>query len=301
MARTDDDTWDLATGVGATATLVAAARALASRQGDPLVSDPFAETLVRAVGIAPFTQALDGQDDLTATDGARLLIDVVAVRTRFFDDFLLDAGAAGLRQAVILAAGLDSRAYRLPWPAGTTVFEIDQAGVIAFKSRVLAEHGASPTAGHRTVGVDLRDDWAAALRAHGFDAAAPTAWIAEGLLIYLPPEAQDRLFDTITALSPPGSRIATEYHPDGGSGIAQRASSMSAQWAENGLDLNFGDLFYGGRRHSVVDYLGQLGWDVTTRPRPEMFAAYGRQFPTDPADQALRNSFSVTAIRKASA
>ena len=301
MARTDDDTWDLATGVGATATLVAAARALASRQGDPLVSDPFAEPLVRAVGITAFTHALDGQDDIADTDGARLLIDVVAVRTRFFDDFLLDAGASGVRQAVILAAGLDSRAYRLPWPAGTTVFEIDQPDVIAFKSRVLAEHGASPTAGHRTVGVDLRDDWAAALRAHGFDTGAPTAWIAEGLLIYLPPEAQDRLFDTITALSPPGSRIATEYHPDGGSGIAQRASSMSAQWAQNGLDLNFGDLFYEGRRHSVVDYLGQLGWEVTTRPRPEMFAAYGRQFPTDPADQALRNSFSVTAIRKASA
>ena len=298
MARTDDDTWDLATSVGATATLVAAARALASRQGDPLVNDPFAEPLVRAVGIAPFTRALDGDDDVADTAGARLLIDVVAVRTRFFDDFLLDAGAAGLRQVVILASGLDSRAYRLPWPADTTVFEIDQPDVMAFKSRVLAEHGASPAAGHRTVGVDLRDDWAAALRAHGFDTGAPTAWIAEGLLIYLPPEAQDRLFDTISALSPPGSRIATEYHPDGGSGIAERASSMSAQWAQNGLDLNLGDLLYGGRRQSVVDYLGRLGWQVSTRPRPEMFAAYGRQFPTDPADQALRNSFSVTAIRK---
>jgi methyltransferase (TIGR00027 family) len=301
MARTDDDTWDLATSVGATATLVAAARALATRRGDPLVNDPFAEPLVRAVGIAAFSRALDGDDDIADTEGARLLIDVVAVRTRFFDDFLLDAGAAGLRQAVILASGLDSRAYRLPWPAGTTVFEIDQAGVIAFKSRVLAAHGASPAAGHRTVGVDLRDDWAAALRDHGFDSGAPTAWIAEGLLIYLPPEAQDRLFNTITALSPPGSRIATEYHPDGGSGIAERASSMSAQWAQNGLDLNLGDLLYGGRRQSVVDYLGQLGWQVSTRPRPEMFAAYGRQFPTDPADQPLRNSFSVKAIRKASA
>ena len=301
MARTDDDSWDLATSVGATATLVAAARALATRQGDPLVNDPFAETLVRAVGIGAFTRALDGQDDIADTDGARLLIDVVAVRTRFFDRFLLDAGAAGLRQAVILASGLDSRAYRLPWPAGTTVFEIDQAGVIAFKSRVLAAHGASPAAECRTVGVDLRDDWATALRAHGFDTGAPTAWIAEGLLIYLPPEAQDRLFDTITALSAPGSRIATEYHPDGGSGIAERASAMSAQWAESGLDLNLGDLFYDGRRQSVVDYLEQLGWEVSARPRPEMFAACGRAFPTDAADQALRNSLSVTAIRKASA
>lgn len=300
MARTDDDTWDLATGVGATATLVAAARALASRQDDPLVNDPFAEPLVRAVGIDPFTRALDGLDDISAGAGARLLIDVVAVRTRFFDDFLLESGAAGLRQVVILASGLDARAYRLPWPAGTTVFEIDQPEVIAFKSRVLAQRGASPTAESRTVGVDLRDDWAAALRAHGFDAGAPTAWIAEGLLIYLPPDAQDRLFDTITALSAPGSRIATEFHPDGGSGIAARASSMSERLAGSGLDLNLGDLFYDGRRHSVVDYLEGLGWQVSTRPRPEMFAAYGRPFSTDPADQALRNSFSVTAIRKAS-
>ncbi|MEI6254456.1 MAG: class I SAM-dependent methyltransferase [Mycobacteriaceae bacterium] len=299
MSRTDDDTWDLATSVGATATLVAAARALASRQDDPLVTDPFAEPLVRAVGIPAFTRALDGEDAITDTDSARLLIDVVAVRTRFFDDFLLEAGAAGLRQAVILASGLDSRAYRLPWPAGTTVFEVDQPEVIDFKSRVLAEHGASPAAERRTVGVDLRDDWAAALRAHGFDSGVPTAWIAEGLLIYLPPEAQDRLFDTITALSAPGSRIATEYHPDGGSGIAQRASSMSAQLADNGLDLNLGDLFYDGRRHSVVDYLENIGWQVRARPRPEMFAAYGRSFPADPADQPLRNSFSVTAIRKA--
>jgi methyltransferase (TIGR00027 family) len=300
MARSDDDTWDLATSVGATATLVAAARAMAGRQNDPLVHDPFAEPLVRAVGMAPFTHALDGRNDIGTSDGARLLIDVVAVRTRFFDDFFLDAAAAGLRQAVILASGLDARAYRLPWPSGTTVFEIDQAPVIEFKSRVLAERGAVPAAEHRPVGVDLRDDWAAALKAHGFDTGAPTAWIAEGLLVYLPPEAQDRLFDTITALSPPGSRIATEYHPDGGSGIAQRAASMSAQWADTGLDLNLGDLFYDGQRHSVIDYLEDLGWQVSARTRPQMFASYGRPFPADPADQPLRNSFSVTAIRKAS-
>lgn len=300
MARSDDDTWDLATSVGATATLVAAARALATAQGDPLVQDPFAEPLVRAVGIAPFTRVLDGDDDIGAIDGARLLLDVVAVRTRFFDDFLLEAAAAGLRQAVILASGLDSRAYRLRWPAGTTVYEIDQAAVIEFKSRVLAEHGTAPATEHRAVAADLRDDWAAALRAHGFDPTEPTAWIAEGLLIYLPPDAQDRLFDTITTLSAPGSRIATEYHPDGGSGIAGRASSMSAQLADSGLDLDLGELFYGGRRHSVVDYLEGLGWQVSARPRPDVFAGYGRPFPTDPADQVLRNSLSVTAIRKAS-
>jgi methyltransferase (TIGR00027 family) len=164
---------------------------------------------------------------------------------------------------------------------------------------VLAELGAAPAAELRTVAVDLRDDWASTLRAAGFDDTAPTAWIAEGLLVYLPAQAQDRLFETITALSAPGSRIATEYHRDGGAGIAQRASAMSAQLAEQGLDLNLGDLFYDDERRSVVEHLEHLGWAVSSRTRPEMFAAYGRSLPADPADQVLRNSFSVNAIRKA--
>jgi methyltransferase (TIGR00027 family) len=299
MARTDDDTWDLASSVGVTATLVAAARALASREDDPLIVDPFAEALVRAVGIETLTRALDGGAPLADQDAARLLIDVIAVRTKFFDDFFHEATQeSGIRQAVILASGLDSRAYRLPWPINTTVFEIDQAPVIDFKSRVLSDLGASPAADRRTVGVDLREDWPAALRDHGFDDTSPTAWIAEGLLIYLPPDAQDRLFDNITALSAPGSRIATEYHPDGGTGIAERAASMSSQWRDQGLDLDLGNLFYGGERRPVIDYLEDLGWQVSARPRPEMFVAYGRQYPDDAANAALRKSLSVTAIRK---
>src|SRR5699024_6702262 len=117
------------------------------------------------------------------------------------------------RQVVILAAGLDARAYLLPWAASTTVFEVDQPEVIEFKTRTLADLRAEPTAERRTVAIDLREDWPAALRAAGFDPAAPTSWLAEGLLIYLPPDAQDRLFDNITALSAPGSTIATEYVP----------------------------------------------------------------------------------------
>ena len=299
MARADDDTWDLASSVGATATLVAAARALAGREADPLIFDPFADPLVRAVGIEPLTRALDDGAPLADQDAARLLIDVIAVRTKFFDDFFLESTqTSGIRQAVILASGLDSRAYRLPWPTGTTVFEIDQAPVIDFKSRVMSDLGASPAADRRTIGVDLRENWPAALRADGFNTGAPTAWIAEGLLIYLPPEAQDRLFDNITALSAPGSRIATEYHPDGGTGIAERAASMSSQWRDQGLELDLGDLFYGGERQPVVGYLERLGWQVTAYPRPEMFAAYGRPFPDGAANSALRKSLSVTANRR---
>ena len=133
------------------------------------------------------------------------MTDNMAVRTKFFDEFFIDATTSGIKQAVILASGLDARAYRLPWPDGTTVYEIDQPQVIEFKSRTLAELGAQPTAYRRTVAVDLRDDWPAALQAAGFDPGQPSAWSAEGLLGYLPPDAQDRLLDTITELSAPGA------------------------------------------------------------------------------------------------
>jgi methyltransferase (TIGR00027 family) len=148
------------------------------------------------------------------------------------------------------------------------------------------------------VSIDLREDWPAALRANGFDVTMPTAWSAEGLLVYLPPEAQDRLFDNITALSAAGSRIATEYHPDGGAGLAARSKAISSQWQERGLDLNMADLFYAGDRNPVIGYLEGLGWDVRGRAREEMFALYGRRFPETDLTESLRNSVSVTAIRK---
>lgn len=295
-ARFDGDRWDLASSVGATATMVAAARALASREPDPLIDDPYAAPLVRAVGVDFFIKLVDGTLPLDA-EGAgagALLAEAMAVRTRFFDDFFMDS-ASGVRQAVILASGLDSRAYRLPWPAGTTVFEIDQPAVLGAKSATMADLGATPTAERRAVAVDLRDDWPAALAAAGFDATAPTAWSAEGLLVYLPPEAQDRLFDDITAASAPGSRLATEYHPDGGAALGGRAGALADQWRDHGFDVNIADLTYGGERTPVVDYLTAKGWRVSARPRPDVFADYGRQFPDSEALEALRNSLSVIA------
>ena len=164
MARTDDDSWDLASSVGPTATMVAAQRVLANREG--LIDDPFAEPFVRAVGMDFFTKALDGEIDLEDLDprfSMRRAAEGMAVRTRHFDRLFTDAAAAGVRQAVILAAGLDARAYRLPWPDGTVVYEVDQPEVIDFKSRTLAGLGAQPTADRRTVAIDLRDDWPKAL------------------------------------------------------------------------------------------------------------------------------------------
>ncbi|WP_370500690.1 SAM-dependent methyltransferase [Mycolicibacterium sp. jd] len=302
MARTDGDTWDLASSVGATATMVAAARAVASREADPLIDDPYAAPLVRAVGIDFFTKVVDGEIDFSSGDEsgtAALMTDVMAVRTRFFDDFFTDAMAAGIRQAVILASGLDSRAYRLDWPADTTVFEIDQPAVIEFKTATLTALGAAPSTRLHTVAADLRDDWAAALCGAGFDPTAPTAWIAEGLLVYLPPDAQDRLFDEITRLSAPGSRLATEYHPDAGASIGQRSRALRAQWESQGFDADIPDvasLFHTGERTPAADYLGTLGWQVSGRSRPEVFAHYGREFSVTESLAALRDSRALTAV-----
>jgi methyltransferase (TIGR00027 family) len=299
MTRSDADSWDLASSVGATATMVAAARALASLEPEPLINDPFAADLVRAVGVEFFTRLVDGEIPLAALEGGpRVMTDVMAVRTRFFDDFFIGAGSAGIRQAVILASGLDSRPFRLTWPQGSTVYEIDQPKVIEFKTTTMESIGATPTAERRAVAVDLRDDWPAALRRNGFDENQPTAWSAEGLLAYLPPDAQDRLFDNITALSAPGSQLATEFHPDGGAAMSERAKTMGSPWREHGFDVDLTQLFYAGERNPVDTYLTGHGWQVSTRTRPEVFAGYGRDFPATEELAPLSNSLAVIATRK---
>ena len=270
MPRTDNDTWDLATSVGATATMVAAARAIATNADSPLIEDRFAEPLVRAVGVDFFTRWVNG--DLVAADvddhesGWKLehMPAAMAARTRFFDSFFHAATRAGIRQAVILASGLDARAYRLAWPADMTVFEIDQPQVIEFKAATLAQLGAAPQAALRTVAIDLRDDWPKALVAADFDTCRPTAWIAEGLFGYLPPEAQDRLLDNVTALSADRSRLACEAIPDMSELDTEKAQEMmsraTAKWREHGFDLEFGELGYQGERNDVAVYLDNLGW-----------------------------------------
>lgn len=297
MTRTDQDTWDLASSVGATATMVAAARALASEGTNPVINDPFAAPLVRAVGLEFFRRLVDHEvtpDPEGGEQHLQLETDSIAVRTRFFDDFFLNAARDGIRQSVILAAGLDARAYRLGWPAGSVVYEVDQPKVVEFKSSTMANLGATATAQRRTVSVDLRDDWPAALREAGFDVTQPSAWSAEGLLMYLPPEAQDRLFDNITALSAPGSMLATEFHGDSDRTMGQRAQQFNDRWANLGCDIDLSGLFFDGERSNVVDYLGGLGWRVTTRPRREHFADYGLAFPDDETSQ-LRDIVAVTA------
>jgi methyltransferase (TIGR00027 family) len=182
--------------VASTGLLVAAMRAAESDRDDPLFTDPYAA-------------------ELAGPEGSRLLADyqaatgpgaaIIEVRTRFWDEALLQSAERGARQFVILAAGMDARAYRLAWPPGVTVFELDQPNVIATKDAALAEH--RPGCVRRSVGADLTADWPAALRPHGHDADTPTVWLVEGLLQYLDPAAVDSLFADVDALSAPGSKL----------------------------------------------------------------------------------------------
>ncbi|UQB93130.1 MULTISPECIES: SAM-dependent methyltransferase [Mycobacterium] len=301
--RTDDDTWDLASSVGATATMVAAGRARASRAQSPVIDDPFAEPLVRAVGIDFLTRWATGELESADIDlpglpwGFGPMTDMLAARTRYFDIFCRDAIAAGIRQTVILASGLDARAYRLSWPDGMALFEIDQPDVLQFKTATLAKLGAVTRANLRTVGIDLRQDWPAALRNAGFDSSRATAWIVEGLLAFIPPEGQDKLLADITTLSSKGSRLAAEIflNSDDGSAATTALKALGARWRERGFEFEFSGLHYPGPRNDVATYLGQRGW-VSERTSPaELLADSGFAGPVGD-DAFLAQDYYCTSV-----
>jgi methyltransferase (TIGR00027 family) len=293
--RTEGDSWHITESVGATALSVAAARAVETRTDDPLIRDEFAYLLVSQAG-EPWERLASSMDWIADHDHGRrahqMAIDYQAVRTHFFDSYFADAAAAGIRQVVILAAGLDSRAFRLDWPAGTTVYEIDQPQVIHYKTTTLESAGAAPTADRRPVEVDLRDDWAAALTAAGFDPGQPTAWLAEGLLPYLPAEAQDRLFEILTGLSAPGSRAAVEAFSVGAADNEARRVARRARFnrirERLGLDINVETLTYQeSDRADAAEWLSEHGWHVTAISNTDEMARLGRPIPADLADEAF--------------
>jgi methyltransferase (TIGR00027 family) len=276
MTRTDNDSWDLASSVGATATMVAAARAAASRQEPPLVIDSFAEPLVRAAGIDLFARIARG--DLEFDDvGTGWMTEFFGARARFFDSFFPAALSTDTRQAVIVASGLDSRAYRLQWPAATVVYELDQPSVIDFKNSVLEALGARPATQLRSVGVDLRHDWPTALRQAGFDPAQPSAWLIEGLLIgYLPNDGQERLLDRITALSAPGSQLTADHLPSSSGSVGVQLLQIAEDWRRQGYDVDFGGLTYSHERNDVVGRLQELGWRTTAYAFTDLLSAAER-------------------------
>lgn len=303
--RSHDDTWDIATSVGSTAVMVAAARAKETESADPLIRDPYASILVAGAGTGMWESFLDdamqkriADADPEAAAVFSNMLAYQAVRTHFFDAFFNDAVGSGIRQVVILASGLDSRAYRLDWPAGTVVFEIDQPKVLQYKAEKLAEHDVQPAAELHEVAIDLRQDWPAALKKAGFDPSRPTAWLAEGLLMYLPAEAQDKLFELITELSAPGSRVSAEavrHHDE------ERRAQMRQRWEKMADDfgiqrtVDIGDLTYNDpHRADLVDWLGAHGWTATGQPSAEEMRRLDRY--VEVPDPQYRDGFSTFVI-----
>jgi methyltransferase (TIGR00027 family) len=221
----------------------------------------------------------------------------MAVRTLFYDQFFGDATGAGIRQAVILAAGLDARAYRLAWPAGTVVYEVDMPEVIEFKTSTLSELGARPMAERGTVAVDLRDDWPAALRAAGFDPDSASVWSAEGLVVYLPPEAQDALFDNITAMSATGSRLACEFVPDTTIFADERWRAHHERMSGLGFDIDFNDLVYHFERSHIIEHLARSDWQVSHRTVARLHADNGFVYPDDGMAAAFADVTYLNALR----
>ena len=301
MPRTHDDSWDLASSVGATATMVATSRAMASRGPEPLLDDPFAEPLVRAVGLAPFVRILDG--DLSLEDDPMLnrktRTEQMAVRTRFFDDFFTGAAASGIRQAVILASGLDTRGYRLPWGDGVVVYEIDQPEVIEFKTRTLSDLGAAPTAELRTVAIDLREDWPAALRDKGFDASRADR-MERGRPAALPAgrragpavRQHHRAQRTRVANSPPSTSPTRTSSPPTGCSRSASAGAASVSTSTRPTCSIVGD------RAVVADYLTEHGWQVDAHPAKELYARNGFQFPEQPTMAVFGEMSYVNATLK---
>ena len=298
--RTDNDNWDIKTSVGETALFVATARALEAQKPDPLAVDPFAEVFCRAVG-GNVADVLDGklrEHRLKTADWGEYFVNFQGARTRYFDDYFRRAADAGVRQVVILAAGLDSRAYRLHWPAETTIFELDRPQVLDFKREVLAEQGAKPNAERREVAIDLREDWPQALRDSGFDSVKTSAWIAEGLLIYLPAGAEQQLFTGIDALATRASHVAVEdgapMAPD------DYAAAVAKERAATADQRVFFQLIYNERHAPADQWFDEHGWTAVATPLADYLREVGRPVPgpdVEAGPMVARNRL-VRAVKK---
>ncbi|WP_280440871.1 SAM-dependent methyltransferase [Nocardia brasiliensis] len=297
--RTDDDSWDIVTSVGATALGVAAVRAGESRRPDALFRDPYAEVLVDAVDPAAWARLSQGfgEAEPAATRSYGLLADLIVARTCYFDDFFAAVVAAGIRQIVVVAAGLDARSYRLEWAGGSTVYELDQPKVLQFKASAFAAQGIEPAVERREVPVDLREDWPAALRDKGFDPAVPTAWLVEGLLRYLPADAQDRLLTAVTELSAPGSRVALNMTLAEAPDAVHSDDARARMRAAFDVEVDVGTLWYPAEgRSDPVAWFTEQGWSATRADPATVLAEHGRPVDAELAAH-MRTHLLMTAIR----
>jgi len=291
--------WDIVTGVGLTALWAAGVRAIESRHPAPLVTDPYAAAFVRAAASKlpspiPTTPEEVGRDPSFPWLG---LATYIGVRSRFFDAFFGAAGEAGIRQVVILGAGLDSRAFRLDCPPGTAVYEVDAPLVIAFKDNVLGEQDAVPHCARRTVARDLREDWPPALRQAGFNPASPTAWLAEGLFPYLPDDEKRALLDRTHELSAAGSRLALEHFDI--TKFSGTVENAEVDELVSRVDEDIAATWASAQEHDPVNWLNQHGWAVSATPVITVAGVYGRSLDDVPTE-VKSLSLLITASRDAS-
>ncbi|WP_328459468.1 class I SAM-dependent methyltransferase [Streptomyces sp. NBC_00448] len=275
-AQQDAGVEDVEGGVGLTALMVAAARAIETHRPDSLAQDVYAEHFVRAApACAEWPMRIEQVPDGDANPLWGRFARYFGLRTRVLDDFVhRTVHTAGARQVVLLGAGLDTRAFRLKWPAGCVVYEIDRDGVLAFKHQVLAGLSATPKATRVPIPIDLRDDWVTALTDAGFDPAAPSVWLAEGVLFYLPHAAETYLIDTVDQLTTGGSALAFEVKLEKDL-LAYRDSPIYLSTRQQiGIDLL--TLFDRQARPDSAGALAANGWSTTVRTPFDFTRQHGR-------------------------
>jgi methyltransferase (TIGR00027 family) len=276
--------WNIAARVVLIALWAAGIRAIESCHPAPLVTDPYAAAFVRAAASRlpspiPTTREEADRDPSFPWLG---LATYIGVRSRFFDAFFDAVGEVGIRQVVILGAGLDTRAFRLDWPPGTAVYEVDAPLVIAFKDDVLGKQDAVPRCARRTVACNPREDWPSALRQAGFDPASPTAWLTEGLFPHLPDDEKQALLDRTHGLSAAGSRLALEH-------FDTREFSGTVENAEvdellSRFDEDITATWASAQEHDPVSWLNQHGWAVSASPATTVARVYGRSLDGVPTE-----------------
>ena len=256
----------------------AAARATETQRADRLFSDDLAQHFVAAAGStiplrpAPETSS-QSKGNTFGSDMMAMIGDVIVIKTRFFDEYFRRVCAAGCRQVVVLAAGLDTRAFRLDWPAGVRLFEVDLPDVLEFKEQVLLDQAARAACERIVVHADFRDDWSIALRNAGFDIRHPTAWLAEGTMGFLTTAECDRLLEEVNLLSSPSSWFSLDHTHDGS------VATPRLQPLLEGTGISLDEMIKGGPAEPTDRWLVRHGWLPTTYDVVKQAAAYRRPTP----------------------
>jgi methyltransferase (TIGR00027 family) len=272
--------------IAPTSRWMAAARARESERADRLFDDPLAAALAGPEGFA----WLERMETAARSDGPGLY---PVIRTRFFDDFLLDScRRLGVRQVVLAAAGLDTRAFRLNWPSRTRLYEMDLPEVLDAKEDVIDKTGAKPDCERHTVRVDLRDaTWPEALLASGYHPERPSVWLIEGLLYYLTRSAVHKLLENVRSLTATGSLLGLDVM-NRGLFFSLVAWPLQAALARLGAPGRFGT-------NDPERLMARHGWEADVTQPGEEGANFGRwPRPMLPREvPGLPRSFLVRAHR----